>query len=93
MPIAFHRSNLNEDRKRHVYIIARLLHSSASKTALPVQMVAKKLLGLAIKMEAQLFVMTHGRALSEEAIRRHLLYLAGRAFRTRFQSRNHVVKL
>ncbi|KDO20278.1 hypothetical protein SPRG_14413 [Saprolegnia parasitica CBS 223.65] len=86
MPIAFHRSNLTEDRKRHVYIIARLLHSSASKTALP-------LLGLAIKMEAQLFVMTHGRALSEDAIRRHLLYLAGRAFRTRFQTRNHVVKL
>ncbi|KDO23251.1 hypothetical protein SPRG_20992 [Saprolegnia parasitica CBS 223.65] len=66
---------------------------TASKTALPVQMVAKKLLGLAIKMEAQLFVMTHGRALSEDAIRRHLLYLAGRAFRTRFQTRNHVVKL
>ncbi|OQS06098.1 hypothetical protein THRCLA_20443 [Thraustotheca clavata] len=70
--VCVQRSNLNEDRKRHVYVIARLLHSSASKASLPVQVVAKKLLGLAIKMEQQLFIMTHGRALHEQAIRKHL---------------------
>ncbi|KDO23248.1 hypothetical protein SPRG_11178 [Saprolegnia parasitica CBS 223.65] len=85
MPIVMHRSaSLNDDRKRHIYIIARLLHSSAAKSSTmqhlqSTTVVSKKVLRLAAKMEQQLYDTTYGRSLSEDAIKYHLKYLAGRA--------------
>ncbi|EQC29753.1 hypothetical protein, variant [Saprolegnia diclina VS20] len=73
------RRSLPDERKRHVAIIARLLHESAAKSSLPPHQVGKTLLRLAVKMENQLYTATHGRALTDDAIRKHLVFLATRA--------------
>ncbi|EQC29756.1 hypothetical protein SDRG_12527 [Saprolegnia diclina VS20] len=83
---------LADDRKRHVYIIARLLNKGA--TRVPPAIVAKKLLRLATKMEQQLFEMTQGRPLGEDSIRQHLVALAHAACkRTSTKSQVEVVSV
>ncbi|KDO20275.1 hypothetical protein SPRG_14411 [Saprolegnia parasitica CBS 223.65] len=59
------RRSLPDDRKRH--------------SSVPPHQVGKTLLRLAVKMENQLYAATHGRALTDEAIRKHLVFLATRA--------------
>ncbi|KDO23246.1 hypothetical protein SPRG_11176 [Saprolegnia parasitica CBS 223.65] len=70
-----HLATMTEDRKRHVYIIARLLHESAAKANVPTSVVSQKLHRVATKMEVQLHRATHGRKLGEDAIRKHLCRL------------------
>ncbi|EQC32712.1 hypothetical protein SDRG_09685 [Saprolegnia diclina VS20] len=81
-----YRMCLTEARKRNVYIVARLLNDSASKTSkLPATKLSAKLPLVAYKMEHRINEVARGRTLDEKTIKVLLLHLIQQAHRRRRQ--------
>ncbi|KDO21694.1 hypothetical protein SPRG_13032 [Saprolegnia parasitica CBS 223.65] len=80
-----YRMCLTEARKRNVYIVARLLNDSASKSKLPATKLSAKLPLVAYKMEHRINEVARGRVLDEKTIKVLLLHLIQQAHRRRRQ--------